>query len=75
MAENAAEVLAAIARARASPLTRVLGAPGNLQRLVARAVDAPKSPALVQVPLAIKIQLLAFLAAPVPCLVPFCLVP
>ena len=58
MAENAAEVLAAIARARASPLTRVLGAPGNLQRLVARAVDAPKSPALIQVPLALECSFL-----------------
>ena len=62
MAENAAEVLAAIARARASPLTSALGAPGNLRRLVARAVDAPKSPALVQVCL-----LPSNLAAPVPC--------
>lgn len=34
VAENAAEVLAAIARARMPPLTHVLGSSDNLQRLV-----------------------------------------
>lgn len=34
IAENAAEVLAAIARARTPPLTYILGAPDNIHRLV-----------------------------------------
>ena len=34
VAENAAEVLAAIARARTPPVTYVLGSPENVQRLI-----------------------------------------
>lgn len=34
IAENAAEVLAAIARARTPPLTYVLGSPDNIRRLL-----------------------------------------
>ena len=34
MAENAAEVLAAIARARTPPLTYILGSPDNICRLL-----------------------------------------
>jgi hypothetical protein len=46
--ENAAEVLAAIARSRASPLTKVLGSPELLQALVDKAFDTPQGNTLVQ---------------------------
>lgn len=46
--ENAAEVLAAIARSRASPLTRVLGSRELLKTLVDKAFDAPQGNTLVQ---------------------------
>jgi hypothetical protein len=47
--ENAAEVLAAIARSRASPLTRVLGSRELLKTLVDKAFEAPQGNTLVQV--------------------------
>ena len=47
--ENAAEVLAAIARARSCPLTPVLAAPQNLHLLVTTALSAGHGPSLVQV--------------------------
>ncbi|KAK9815853.1 hypothetical protein WJX72_010762 [[Myrmecia] bisecta] len=48
MRENAAEVLAAIARSRASPLTQTLGGPNFLQQLVERAFSAEQNNTLVQ---------------------------
>ena len=48
-AENAGEVLAAIARARCCPLTAVLSSPASLQRLLGIGLDSGRSTALVQV--------------------------
>ena len=48
-AENAAELLTAIARASNSPLTRLLASPETLDRLVKRVVHANSDPALLLV--------------------------
>ena len=49
--ENAAEVLAAVARSRASPLTAQLAAPDFLEQLLRHAFGAQQGSTLVQVPL------------------------
>lgn len=48
---NVAEVLAAIARSRSSPLTRQLCEPSNLNSLISRAVVPPPKTPSVQVQL------------------------
>ncbi len=62
VAENAAEVLAAIARARTPPLTYVLGSPQNVQRLISLCVNPEtKTQLLVQVKPQRKVSTLAFI--------------